>query len=376
MKHFGCSLLFVGFSLSVYAQDLKQANEFIENFQYEKALEVLAAVSDSTDIRIFLQSGYCHSRLGHHNAAIESYIYALKLDSLNRVALNQLGQMYSRNNRFTQAIDCYRKLIRIDSTNSFYYKQYGALMAQTGVADSIAAGLYAKALSLNPRDMEASAALGNLFLQAEDYEHLDTLVDKALAQDSLQAGILLLKAKSESAQHKYKNVIATVERILRWHDTQPIHVRLMGISYFQLNNYPKTLQCMNYLLENGVKSEWIYYYLGVSYREMKDIPKSIEAMNKAVEEGISENIGTYYSQLARSYEENKDFKNAIYYYQAAYEKSKSKILLYHLARNYDIYFKDKSTAISYYKRYLATDDTIRLAREYSKRRLESLDFSH
>jgi hypothetical protein len=96
-------------------------------------------------------------------------------------------------------------------------------------------------------------------------------------------------------------------------------------------------------------------------------------MSRAIESGISENIEVYYSQLARTYEEAKDYKNAIHYYQAAYEKSKTKILLYDLARNYDVYFKDKSTAIAYYKRYLASDDTIKLAREYAKRRLDMLE---
>jgi tetratricopeptide (TPR) repeat protein len=148
---------------------------------------------------------------------------------------------------------------------------------------------------------------------------------------------------------------------------------MLGISYFQLNEFSKTVECMNYLLMSGMKNEWIYYYLGVSYRELNKIPESIDAMTKAIGEGISDSIGIYYSQLAKSYEESKDYKKAIYYYQAAYESSKSNILLYHLARNYDVYFKDKSTAIAYYKRYLATDDTIKLAREYSKRRLNVLE---
>lgn len=79
-----------------------------------------------------------------------------------------------------------------------------------------------------------------------------------------------------------------------------------------------------------------------------------------------------YTQLATSYESLKDFKSAIKYYKAAYESSKSDILLYHLARNYDVYYKDKSQAITYYKRYLSSDDTIRIAREYTRLRLDEL----
>ncbi|MBI1770610.1 MAG: tetratricopeptide repeat protein [Bacteroidetes bacterium] len=364
--------LFIAVSLSINAQGLKEANELIENFQFEKALQVLVQLNDSTDIHIPLQSGYCYSRLGNYKSAIENYKQALQIDSLNRISLNQLGQIYSRTNQYALAEDCYKKLIYIDSLNSFYFKQYAALAASTNY-DSLAAMLYFKTLKLNPRDIESYSSLGNILLEGENYYQLDSLIGRALFVDSLQSSILLLKAKSELAQHKYKKVIVTVKKILEWNDTQPIHARLLGISYFQLNEYAKVVECMNYLLLSGVKSEWVYYYLGASYRELNDLPKSIDAMSKAIEGGISENIGVYYSQLAKAYEESKDYKNAIHYYQAAYEKSKTKILLYHLARNYDVYFKDKSSAIAYYKRYLASDDTIKLAREYSRRRLDVLE---
>lgn len=367
--------LFFFFLLSIAtlkSQDLSEANEFIENFQYEKALTVLLQLNDSSDIRVSLQKGYCYSRLGNYSDAIDSYKRALASDSLSKIALNQLGQMYSKTNRIAQAEECYQKLIRIDSLNSFYFKQYAAL-ASASNRDSTAGALYKKALQLNPKDVESSISWGNILLEAEDYFTLDSLVTTKLAIDSLQSGILLLKAKSQMAQHKYKETVATVKMILEWNDTQPIHARLLGISYFQLKDYEKTVECMNFLLLSGVKSEWVYYYLGASYRELGDTPRSIENMSKAIESGISENIEIYYSQLAKSYEDAKDYKNAIHYYQAAYEKSKTKILLYHLARNYDIYFKDKSSAVAYYKRYLASDDTIKVAREYAKRRLRVLE---
>jgi tetratricopeptide (TPR) repeat protein len=173
-------------------------------------------------------------------------------------------------------------------------------------------------------------------------------------------------------QQQYKQAIATIGKLIVKRDTLPTYARLLGISYFQLNEYKKVIQCMNYLLNADQKHDWIYYYLGVSYRELNDLPRSIEYMNKAIDEGITENIGAYYTQLARAYQDQKDFKNAIHYYHAAYEKSKSKILLYHLARSYDVYYKDKSTAIAYYRQYLASDDTIRIAKEYSRHRINTL----
>jgi tetratricopeptide (TPR) repeat protein len=372
MKSKALFVLLMAMATTSGAQSLSEANEFIENFQFEKALTVLSSLTDSSNVRIPLQTGYCHLKLGNYSAAIMNYKKALMIDSVNRVALNQLGQLYARSNQFTYAEDCFTQLIKIDSTNSFYFKQYASLLSSVK-NDSLASIYYRKAVQLNARDMDAYTSLATIFLEAEQFEPLDSLLQQALTVDSLNTSVLLLKAKSLMAQSKYKEVIATVEKILAKNDTQPIHIRLLGISYFQLDQFEKSKQCMEYLLKTGMKNDWIYYYLGICYRELNDLPQSIDYLNKAVEEGISENISLYYSQLARSFEDKKDYKNAIHYYLAAYEQSKTKILLYHLARNYDVYFKDKSTAIAYYRRYLSSDDTIKLAREYSKRRLSVLE---
>jgi tetratricopeptide (TPR) repeat protein len=91
--------------------------------------------------------------------------------------------------------------------------------------------------------------------------------------------------------------------------------------------------------------------MGVAYQQSHEPDSAIMYFNKAIDAGISENISNYYTQLASTYEELKDFKSAIKYYKAAYESSRADILLYHLARNYDVYYKDKTQAIAYYKRF-------------------------
>lgn len=54
-------------------------------------------------------------------------------------------------------------------------------------------------------------------------------------------------------------------------------------------------------------------------------------------------------------------------FQAAYKSSRNKILLYHLARNYDSYYKNKKTDLLYYEKYLATYDSANNNyQEYSK----------
>ena len=184
MKRLLIAFLTMTFHFSI-SQDLKQVDELVNNYQFEKALTMLANIADTTDVRVPLQRGYCYYRLGNFKNAIQFYNEALRLDSTNRSALIQLGQLYSRSNRFNEAKMCYERLILIDSTSSYYFKQYAALA--TSVNDiPLAIDLYCQILLLNPNDIESYSLLGNIFLDTEEYLRLDTLIANGLKQDSIQ----------------------------------------------------------------------------------------------------------------------------------------------------------------------------------------------
>jgi tetratricopeptide (TPR) repeat protein len=360
-------------------QVMQRSDSLMSNYQFEKALNLLTTLNDSLDINLLLRIGQCNFRLGLSRGAIHPYERVLEMDSTNLIALNQLGQLFARDGDFSKALYCYLRLVDLDSTNSYYYKQSALmavkakdLMMVPGAKDLMAISLYEKALHYNPSDAEASLALGNLLMEREEFDRVDSVVQNALARDPGHKPLIVLKAKSAFEQQRYHDVIAMVNTLLETTDTAAVHARLLGASYFQLHDYRSVIVCMNYFLNNNYDSDWIYYYLGVATRELGDIPASIAYFRKAVEKSISENTGTYYSQLGRSFEELKDYQSAIRAYRAAYNNSKEGILLYHLARSYDVYYKDKAQALAYYKKYLESDDTIRLAKEYSRRRIQAI----
>ena len=350
----------------------KEADRLINNYQFDRALTLLTSTNDSLNINLLQRKGYCFYRLGNYEDAIAEFERIVKIDSTNRNALHQLGQLYSRNNQYTKSAGSYKKLISLDSLNSFHYKQYAAVASQ---ADDIPTAVtnYLMTIKLNPRDIEAYGALTNVLLETEAYQMADSIVTIALSYYPESNQLRLLLAKAFLGEKKYQEVLDNVEELLIKSDTTQAHARLLGIAYFQLDQYEKVISCMNFLLKADAKADWIFYYIGASYQGLKNHEQAIKFLSRAIEEGISENISMYYTILAFNYEEVKDIKNAIRYYKAAYESSKSDILLYHLARNSDVYFKDKSVAIAYYKRYLKSDDTVKVAKEYSKYRLRELE---
>lgn len=348
---------------------LAQVDKMIQDFQFEKALSLLTN-TDSVDINVLSRRAHCYFRLGNYLMAIQDYSAILETDSTHRSTLFQLAQLYGRNNQFNESEKCFLKLLELDSTNSFYHKQYGTLASQAG--DKITALIeFQQTVKYNPVDVEGYIQLGNTLLELEQHWIADSILTEAtLRIRSPQLRLLLAKAQFE--QEKYKACIETTLALTQ-RDTVPVYARLLGISYFELEEYDKVIPYMEYLLKQNFNAEWIYYYMGVSYRETNRPDSAVIFLEKAIDAGISENLHSYYSQLASTYEEQDDHKNAIKFYKAAYETSKANILLYHLARNYDVYYKDKSSAIAYYKKYLNSDDTIKIAKEYSRYRLHQLE---
>lgn len=349
---------------------IAQADSLMTNFQFEKALNILQK-ADSVDKEILLRLGQCNFRLGASGGAIDPFERVLQLDSGNVTALNHLGQLYGRDGDFSKALSCFVKLIQLDSGNGYYLKQAGSMATRLNEI-SQAQRWYLQALRLNARDTESSVALANTFMLMEQYQLVDSIVQAAMVLEPNFKPLILLRARSAFEQREYGLSATTLNELLEKTDTTAVIARLLGISYFHLHEYEKVISCMQFLLTNKYDFEWVYYYMGVAFRELGDAAGAVSWLKLAVEKSISENTSAYYAQLGQSYEGVGNHSAAIKAYRAAYEFSKDGILLYHLARNYDVFYKDKTTAAAYYQRYLESDDTIRLAREYAKKRMQDM----
>ena len=349
-----------------------EIDDLIETYQFKKALALMDGLDDSVSADLLQRKGTCYHHLGNYNEAIESYQKVMEIDSTNRKALLALAQIYARQKQYGGSVICYTKLIAMDSLNSYYYKQMGIVALQAAMGGVAFANLM-KAIELNPSDIESNALLADLLIKGDQPEMAEQLLTKALALTT-SSQLTLLLAKAQMENKKYTEAIETTKQLMASGDTLVDHARIMGISNYRLNNYSKTVLWMNFMLENDVQAEWIFDYLGMSYQHLNKQDSAILYLNKAIDEGISDNIGIYYTHLASSYEAAGNFKRAIKYYKVAYDESKSGILLYHIARNYDMYHKDKALAIEYFRRYLESEDTIKLARDYSRQRVNELEF--
>ncbi|PCJ26998.1 MAG: hypothetical protein COA97_04705 [Flavobacteriales bacterium] len=353
----------------------EKGNVFLANYQFNKAIEYLNHCyrDDTENIDYLKKIALCNYKLGRLQSAKKIYLKILTKDSINISVLNQLAIIYLKESNYKKSQEQYQKLINIDASNSYYHKKIAEIyLKKADIENSIFH--FEKAHLYNPSNIEVIVELSRIYLGLKFYVIVDSLLSKGRVLDATNVKLILYQAKSAYMQKNYPSVINNVNQILTSaKDTSAYLLKLLGISNFHVKNYQNAIVILEKITDDNKQSEIIHYYLGLAHREAGNINNSIKYFEKAINKGISNNISTYYTNLAVSLEEKGMFKESINAYQAAYKSSKDKILLYHLARNYDSYYKNKKTALKYYEMYLAKNDTGNVKfKNYSKHRISEL----
>lgn len=353
----------------------EKINVLMANYQFQEAITLLNRCyhNDSTNIDYLKKIGSCYFRSGRLVDAKNIFKKILDVDSINRTALQQLAQVYSKEANYQQALEKYKELIEIDSTNSYYHKQIAILSSRKGdVIQAIAH--YQKAQYLDPRDLETIAGLCEIFLDLEQYALADAYVKKGQNLDPKNIKLIQYQVKSAYQQQKFEEAIVGIKAIEDLTQELSAYMsKLLGLSYYFTKDYKRAIEPLKKVIETEPESDVFHYYLGLVYSSIGEYEKSVPYFEKAIENGVSKNLAKYYNYLGESRREIGNFEGSIRAYREAYRISENDILLYQLARNYDIYYKDKKIALKYYQKYLVTKDTINTeARDYSKHRISEL----
>ena len=210
---------------------------------------------------------------------------------------------------------------------------------------------------LNPGDISVIHKLTTFYLGLDQMEMAEKYMTKGLTLDSTHTQLLGIKAKLAYAKKDYSAVVHAIDQCLHYqNDTTEYQLKLLGIAYFHLKDNARSIKCLKKAMAIQ-ETEVIQYYLGLNYKATGILDKSTLHLEKAISIGITDHIATYYSALATVLEENEDYQASIKAYQTAYSYSQNKVILFHLARNYDAYYADKKPALAYYEKYLSHNDT-------------------
>ncbi len=345
--------------------ELMNANRYAEAFDYIFECQR----SDSKNLDYMNRLGYCYFHLGNYREAKWVFETLLKEDSLNISALGNLASIANAELNYTAASDYFSQLIQIDSTNSYYFRQR-ALIAKKQKNLIAATAFFNKAHSLNENDIATIADLAGMYLDIKALDYAQQVIDKGMQKDSSNIRILQTNARVQNAVDDYPGVIRSISRAMELKDSSNYFAMMISVAYLKTDQPDECIYHLNRVVARERDSEYTHHYLAMAYEEKDDFKKAAEHYQIAIEKGISTQVPRSHEDLAKLFEKNNKYYKAYENYKAAHNYKPDNELLFHIAHNADRYYKDKTIAMRYYKKYLKTKDE--KYQQYSKQRIDQL----
>lgn len=376
MKWRGILLLVLWVAVAPAQDSLDCKSEYsihIRQGDFVKAKELLdSCFQQDSSVWALEKRGFVKTNLGETPAAKKDLLKLLELDDQNVFALSYLASIFESEEHVPKAIKYYRALTKLDSTNFLYHRKLGMLNRKGGLIIS-AMESYMLAHRLNPKDMKTMKAMVEILIDNKQYSEADQILDTAKLQDSTNISMILLSARNAYEQKDYKTTTLFLKKTNGKIDLSNYYTKMYGYALMQLDSIDQAIYYLEKALTGDRSSkEGAHYYLALAYDKKGQADFTKFHYEKAIQEAFSPNVGIYYKNLGLKLEAEKDYKGAIAMFKKAYEYKKEGIVLYYLARNTDIYYKDKSIAVKYYSRYIESNDKNEAYKNYAIERMKYL----
>ena len=259
--------------------------------------------------------GYCYSKLGRHQDAIEAFKQAIRIKPDYAEAHYNLGVSYGKLGRYQDTIEAYKQAIRIKPDLAEAHCNLGVAYGKLGRhQDAIEA--YKQAIRIKPDDAEAHYNLGLVYGSLGHYQE---------AIESLKQAI---RIKPDDTEAHY-NLGFAYGGLSRWQEAidafkQAIRIKPdyaeahsnLGIAYGKLGRYQDEIESCKQAIRIKPDLAEAHYNLGGAYSKLGRYQDAIEAYKQAI--GIKPddakahyNLGVAYLDLGRHQDAIEAFKQAI-----------------------------------------------------------------
>ena len=341
--------------------------------QHEPALAALQKAHrlDSLSVRILQAQGQSYEALSRFDEAESAYARALEIKPLRTLHLTLAG-LYHKMHAWKEATYHYRVVLRSDTTNSLLHARLAqTLQAQHRIGDALAH--YQQAHRLNPRDASVALSLSRLLEQQNQPTAAAQVIDSTLHHRDT-AALWKRRAALSFQQDALPAASRGYERAIQQGDSSAATFRRLGIADVGQGQYESALAALQHALRRDSSNVRTYFYLGVAYREVDSLQHAALAFNETITRIADDVLVDAYIQSAVTHDAQGQLRRAIDAYKTALRIQPARVEIYfHLATLYDDYYRDKTTAAHYYRKFLAVADSLETPfHAYASSRLEKL----
>jgi tetratricopeptide (TPR) repeat protein len=313
--------------------------------------KLLANGSKSAQTYYF--DGLAQSGVGHQKEALADFEQAANLEPTNPGVLGTLTSMYLQEHRPQDAERIAKRAVTFNKNDKNAYLAYGQVLAAEGKFDEAREQLE-NAVKIDPKDVRP------ILLEAQTYQSQSAmalaagLYDRALTVDPNSVEALVGKGRLASADHNVKDAIATYERLYAIQTDPNDKVAVIdqeavvyanekmdsdAVAAYQrgITQFPNVLSAHtaygDYLLTKndkaGAEREFIagegpnhdqldaLARLGQLYAGENQLPKAIDEFKRVSQ--LAPNDPRSHLLLGASYAANKQFSQAVTEFKASYQ---------------------------------------------------------
>ncbi|MFT4823105.1 MAG: Flp pilus assembly protein TadD [Halioglobus sp.] len=162
---------------------------------------------------LWVNLGAVYRGTDQHDEAEESYLYALKLDSTDRSAMNNLIVLYGLQGRDKEQDYWQQQITRYQKSNPYFHAWKGDKAGEKGDWER-ALRHYQRALVLNPLDSRLLFSTGIIHVKLDDIEQATRLISQAIEHAKLGSEIkdyeFLLRELEDGTLDKLDSPLAGV----------------------------------------------------------------------------------------------------------------------------------------------------------------------
>ncbi len=349
--------------------------EYYQNQRFAEAADYLKKTYPEpvTDVKILSGLAYTSEMAARLPEAEDYYQRIYATDTTNMAVLFNLGNINARRGNNIKAISCYKKILVKDSTNFNVLKQMASLSRASGnLIESV--NYLIKANKLIPTEPDVAYDLSSFFINLKLYKKADTVVTAALKADTANMLLLLGKAQIDYRLEKFPETVAVCNQLVQTGNQTDEVKNMLGSSWYNLKKYNECITTLKQLEQSNTATETSYYYMGMSYKALRNQATAVIYFDKAIKATISENVNSYYGEMADSYDQLHQLKKAVNAYQKSLLYGVMPLTYYALANLYDTEVKNKALALRYYKKYINSNPPKgqQSYMAYAKRRINEL----
>jgi tetratricopeptide (TPR) repeat protein len=344
----------------------------LQNQEYEEAIGYLSPLlqADSANPALLGYAGYAYFMNEDYSSSARCYHRLLGMDSASVPALHYLLLM-EISDQPAEAKDYAIRLVQLQPDRAVWWRSLGEIMARAQDKDS-ALYCYNMAHVLAPHDVRTISGLADILIGEKEFARVDSLLIPAMAVDSLNLSLNKIAVRTAYMSQHYDAALVPGERLVRALDPSIQALTWLGLSYYNLKQYPDCIRVCEHMLSLGLTQESVFYYEARAWTKLKEYRKSDSLLRIALSISIAPTTEWYYDNLGSNHDDLKEYKEAVANYDTAYYLFKDPMVLYACGRICETELRDVARARKYYLRFLAVAKPVKKedkeAYAYVKRR--------